>query len=107
MLAVLTVPLTDLISLALYAVIATPTFPLSVPLKINASPAINFPLVLYTVRSVELLNAYLTYPVAPLDFPLTWVGTVKVLGVFKAILVYGWISYKAISHSFKLVLLTS
>ena len=106
-LAVLTVPLTDLISLVVYAVVATEITPLSTPLKINCSPATKLPLVLYAVTSVELLTPYLKYPIAPLDFPLIWVGTVNVVGLFKAILVYGWISYKAISHSFKSVLLTS
>ena len=45
---------------------------------------------------------YLRYPVAPLDFPLMWVGTTKAFFglVFKVMLVYVWISYKAISHSF-------
>ena len=45
-LAVLTVPLIDLISLVVYAVDPADIFPLSVPLKINCSPVINLPLVL-------------------------------------------------------------
>jgi len=69
-LAVLTVPLIDLISLVLYDVDPTEIFPLSTPLKINCSPVINLPLVLYKVTSVELVTALLKNPVAPLDFPL-------------------------------------
>ena len=64
----------------------------------------NLPLVLYKVTSVELVTALLKNPVAPLDFPLTWVGTASVAGVFKAAYVYVWISYNAISHSFSLAL---
>ena len=85
--AVLTVPRIDLISLVLYAVDPTEIFPLSTPLKINCSPVINSPLVLYAVRAVPAFISYLKYPVAPLDFPLMWVGTGKVAAVFKVILV--------------------
>ena len=68
--AVLTVPRIDLISLVLYAVDPTEIFPLSTPLKINCSPVINLPLVLYAVTAVPAFTSYLKYPVAPLDFPL-------------------------------------
>ena len=54
---------------------------------------------LYMVSAVELLTAFLKYPVAPLDLPLIWVGIERDVGVFKATSVYGWISYKAIYHS--------
>ena len=50
------------------------------------------------VSAVELLTAFLKYPVAPLDLPLIWVGIERDVGVFKATSVYGWISYKALSH---------
>ena len=100
-LAVLTVPLIDLISLVVYAVAPAEIFPLSTPLNINCSPVIKVPLVLYMVTAVELLTAFLKYPVAPLDLPLIWVGIERDVGVFKATSVYGWISYKAISHSLR------
>ena len=66
----LTVPLIDLISLVVYAVAPAEINPSSIPLIINCSPVIKVPLVLYMVTAVELLTAFLKYPVAPLDLPL-------------------------------------
>ena len=52
--------------------------PFSSPLKESFSFTINVPLLLYTVTAVPALTGYLTKPVAPLELPLTKVGTVKV-----------------------------
>ena len=95
-----------------YSVTAMATLPFWIPLKIRDSFLIKLPEVSVTVKARPDETAYLKNPVAPLLLPLINVPALKVpllpsllVGasfIWNSVMVY--ISYKDISHSFKLAL---
>jgi len=74
-------------------VIAIATLEFSIPSKISGSLSTKSPLLSYTVNAAPAETFSLKNAVAPLYFPLTWTGTVKVIGSLSVMWENVWISY--------------
>ena len=70
----------------------------STPLKINFSPTLNLPFTSYAVAIPELETSNLRCAVAPVAFPLIWIGVCSVTGAFNSNSTYGLTSYNARSQ---------